>query len=105
MDRGTWRATVHGVAESETTEHARRCRYMQGFLGGLACSVSESVKCAFPILMKFKKSRQMLGSLIPGFPITKPGITSRAPARQDVGGQKSKPQSHQRNDAYPIPSN
>ena len=55
MDRGTWRATVHGVAESETTEHARRCRYMQGFLGGLACSVSESVKCAFPILMKFKK--------------------------------------------------
>ena len=57
--------------------------YMQGFLGGLACSISESMKCAFPILMKFKKSRQMLGqSLIPGIPITEPGITSRAPARQ-----------------------
>ena len=25
MDRGAWQATVHEVAESDTTEHARTC--------------------------------------------------------------------------------
>ena len=25
MDRGVWRATVHGVAESDMTKHAKEC--------------------------------------------------------------------------------
>ena len=47
---------VYGVVGSNMTAHAHRCSYMQGFLGGLACSVSESVKFAFPVLMEFKVS-------------------------------------------------
>ena len=73
MDRGTWRATVHGFPESDTTEHARRWLYAGFSGGGVLLAASLCVECAFPILMKFKKSRQMFGrSLIPGIPITKP---------------------------------
>ena len=28
MDRGTWWATVHGAAESDTTEHSTACVYV-----------------------------------------------------------------------------
>ena len=29
MDRGTWRATVHGAAESDLTEHTRKLKKQQ----------------------------------------------------------------------------
>ena len=33
MDRGTWWATVHGVAESDTTDHAcTQCRMVKIYL-------------------------------------------------------------------------
>ena len=42
MDRGTWRATVHGAAESDLTEHTRKLKkqqqQQQQLDKGLACS-------------------------------------------------------------------
>ena len=41
MDRGTWRATVHGAAESDLTEHTRKLKKKkktQQLDKGLACS-------------------------------------------------------------------
>ena len=40
MDRGAWRATVHGVAESDTTEQQNHHHYLFPSLKAPACTAA-----------------------------------------------------------------
>ena len=38
MDRGAWQATVHGVTESDMTDHSTTTKLLWGFLGHMTFS-------------------------------------------------------------------
>ena len=52
QDRGAWRATVHGVAESDTAEHT--CRHVYMLIPNLSAFLSTQGVCLCPDLHSYK---------------------------------------------------